>query len=53
MGRRRERMIIADDDQFINNNSSKRMNLLYGMLRFLLGASKHSLIDARVCYVLM
>ena len=29
------------------------MNLLYGMLRFLLGASKPSLIDARVFYVFM
>ena len=29
------------------------MNLLYGMLRFLLGASKPSLTDARVFYMLM
>ena len=29
------------------------MNLLYGMLRFLLGTSKPSLTYARVCYVLI
>ena len=53
MGRRRARASIPDDDQFSNNNSSKLTKLLYGMLRFLLGALKPSLIDARVCYVLM
>ena len=53
MGRRKARVSIPDDDQFSNNNSSKRMNLLYRMLRFLLGASKPSLTDDRVCYMLM
>ena len=29
------------------------MNLLYEMLRFLLGASEPLLTDARVCYILI
>ena len=53
MGRRRERVSISDYDQFSNNNSSKLMNLLYGMLRFLLVALKQSLTDALICYELL
>ena len=53
MGIGRERVIITDDDQFSNNNLSKLMNLLHGILRFLLGALKPSLTNACVCYVLI
>ena len=53
MGRRRERASIPDDDHFSKISLPKLMNLLYEMLRFLVGASKLSLTDARVCYMLM